>query len=211
MSNETDKKIKLYKNPARQESVIVKQYVPQYQQMGIAPEIINSNPVSSNVLVAREGITNSNNPRTRTPSIRQPYADPVGSKLGNSSVPNVGNSLEHTWVGVDGDIIDDISEIDSNHLMIDNNDIVDIETETKPDSDNLVEKDISNDIFNLPEDSYILLVNGEVFSVASKEKIEELASAFIFGEHELCDGQPIPIDNIIVLKKVKIKTGLFLE
>jgi hypothetical protein len=44
-----------------------------------------------------------------------------------------------------------------------------------------------------------------------KEEIEDQARALVFGEHEMCDGNPVPVDDIVILKRVKVKVGLFLE
>jgi len=60
-------------------------------------------------------------------------------------------------------------------------------------------------------DQYILIYNNKIVSSDTKENIQELASKLVFGEHELCNGKPIAVENIIVLKKVKINIGLFLE
>ena len=63
----------------------------------------------------------------------------------------------------------------------------------------------------IQDDSYILFVNGTIIAVDVMEKIQSIASSLIFGEHPLCDGCAIPIEDIVVLKKIKLKVGLFLE
>lgn len=222
-------KVKIYKNSARNEdnqTSTIRQYVPQYQIMGIEPEEMKSTTVPGNVLIARiPSKYHEDNPRLRRPSIRQPYADIV-TNPDVGSVPNVGNSMEHTWAGVDQDIIDDIScdnVILEDGQFIDNNDIVeplqninDSKQEdhsflTKEELQVILKQEMPSNLSSLEDESYILMVNGVIISISSKDDIEEQTSSFVFGEHELCDGHPVPIENIIVLKKVKIKTGLFLE
>ena len=54
------------------------------------------------------------NPRAKRPLIRpQPYAEAVPSPVGRGRglLPNVGNNLEQTWSGVDGEIVDDLQLI----------------------------------------------------------------------------------------------------
>lgn len=195
-----DDKDKILKNPARQKQDNVQPYVPHYKVMGLEPELIKHTLPQSTVLITKGGVTQNNNPRTRQPSVRQPYAEiPDSQPLGNSPIPNVGNNLEQTWSSLDGEIVDDISEQDQQQY--DNQ-----STDSTLSSD---DKDL--DLSSLKDDSYILLVNGSVISIGTLEEIQDFTSALVFGEHELCNGNPVPLENIIVLKKVKIKTGLFFE
>jgi hypothetical protein len=64
---------------------------------------------------------------------------------------------------------------------------------------------------DLADDAYLLIVTGVPVCSGPKEEIEEQSRLLVFGEHEMCDGQPIPIDDILIVKRVKIKVGLFLE
>jgi len=66
-------------------------------------------------------------------------------------------------------------------------------------------------VADLADDSFLLIVSGVSLCSGPKEEIEDQARALVFGEHEMCDGNPIPIDDIIILKRVKVKVGLFLE
>jgi hypothetical protein len=223
-------KIKLYKNAARRSddnTPVRQEYVPQYKIRGVTPEQIESRTFPGKVLLA-EGNSSDDNPRIRIPSIRQPYAEVAESSniLGNDPIPNVGNNMEQTWLYVDNDMVDDISgedvdKLDKNAPIIDNNDIVSVPgTQEMPldyEKSFMTEQDLqsvmndSSDLSNLKDDSYILIVCGNIISIGEMDNIQETASSLVFGEHQLCDGEPVPIEDIVVLKKVKLKVGLFLE
>lgn len=64
---------------------------------------------------------------------------------------------------------------------------------------------------DLDDDAYLLIVSGVPVCSGPKAEIEDQARALVFGEHEMCDGNPVPVDDIIILKRVKVKVGLFLE
>ena len=157
-------------------------------------------------------------------------------------MPNVGNNAEQTWSGVDG-IVDDISGIDPNEPMIDNNEYVsdvalglssgEVFIRANGSSQQQVNipaqqvqrpimaaqpaQELPNDQFlpsilqQLDEDDYLLLVNGECSCSGPSEYVQEQARLLVFGEHESCNGEPIPVSNIVVLKRVAIKVGLFLS
>jgi hypothetical protein len=63
----------------------------------------------------------------------------------------------------------------------------------------------------LQEDDYLLLVDGTAICSGPMDEVQEQARGLVFGEHPLCDGEPIPVDDIVVIKRVKLKVGLFLE
>ncbi len=270
MANDTDGKVKIYKNPGRNMNADYKPYVPQYQVEGVEPKYHGA-VAPGNFTVARPAALPLDNPRAKRSAIRQPYADVTESPIGRGRgpVPNVGNNMEHTWSSVDGDIVDDLSNdegvefVDPNQTMIDNNDFVtpqalgsvelvehtpsngavfgfhrnginasDIPSPFVPQSvqfempeEDTTEKPGSAFEFNaeardgdllfivadLADETFLLIIDGTPLCSGPKEEIEEQARALVFGEHELCDGNPIPIDDIIILKRVKVKVGLFLE
>lgn len=231
MSNE---KIKLYRNALRKTdngNVVRHPYLPQYKALGLTPENCEMKSLPETVLVSKM-ITPDDNPRTRRVSIRQPYAEAVettASTLGNSPIPNVGNSMEQSWSYIDNEMIDDLSgevigTLDENAQMIDNNDsvsipnspiiespIIEAEKGFMTENDLKQELNNTNDLSSLEDNSYILIVNDNIISIGSMEHIQDQANLLIFGEHDLCDGTPIPAEDIIILKKIKIKIGLFLE
>ena len=64
---------------------------------------------------------------------------------------------------------------------------------------------------NLQENSYILLVNNEPVFSGLIDEVQTLTKSLVFGEHEWCQGEPIPIEQIIVLKRVQVRIGLFVD
>ena len=230
----SDGKIKIYKNKERGKAEVRKtSYVPQYQLMGVEPEEVKS-AVAAGLRVSVQQPQTNDNPRTRRVGIRQPYAEPLPSPVGRNKgpVPNVGNNMEHMWSSVDGEIIDDLSDfpdLDPSQPMIDNNDFISDEAlglppEELPSMDEVKaptpkkfvtskpeEDDTISVLTDLAEGDYLLMVNGVSVCSGAHEAIQEQAKLLVFGEHDLCDGNPIPVDDIIVIKRVPIKIGLFLE
>jgi len=209
MSNSITEKI--YRNPARKEKeeVTIGQYVPQYQLLSIKPKEYVSTCVPGNVLVAKNNV--NDNSKTRS----------------NGSLPNVGNNIDHNWCTIDGDIIDNISDqvINNNTEMIDNNDFIDIDKlnnnksvfldQNNKSDEELKKVEQTNNqnkskLSSLKDNSYILLVKDNIVYIGSLEKVQEKTRAFIFDE-QLYDGYSVSIEDILILKKVKIKIGLFLE
>src|ERR1700677_176037 len=124
MSNE---KIKIYKNRERVIAEQYKPYVPQYIIEGVEPQEYKSAVLPSHTKIVDK--PQEDNPRARKVGVRQPYAESVPSPIGRGKgpIPNVGNNVEHTWSGMDGDIVDDVSGqelLDPTHTMVDNNDYV---------------------------------------------------------------------------------------
>ena len=231
MSND---KVKVYKNPARSknnEGVVRQPYVPQYQVLGLDPKEHESRTLPANVLITR-GSSSDDNPRIRRPSVRLPYAEVADTflSIGNDPIPNVGNNIEQTWSAIDGEIIDDISgEVVPAPIseLIDNNDYVsmgEIQDNEKVVSDDnrpfitkdvevieAVEGDVDDSLLNVPDDQYILILKGKIVHIGSKKEVENLVSAMVFGELPAPNNESVPVEDIIVLKKIKIKVGLFLE
>lgn len=223
-------KIKFYKNPDRNRNAVVhKPYVPQYQVMGVEP----IGTKSSNPVIQHLNNGPQDNPRLPRPAIRQqPYAEVVDSPIGRGRgpLPNVGNNMEQTWSSVDGEIVDDITDkLNPNHPMVDNNDIVSanalgLTEEVEEDipssnegflNENVLQNALQEDfltkvIKQLEEDEYCILVEGNPICSGPYEYIEEQTRALVFGEHELYSGNPVSSDDIIVIKRAKIKVGVFL-
>lgn len=219
--------VKFYKNPYRNSSSSNEEksepYVPNYKIMGIDEELLASNLENSSdfVKLQNQQEDDGSNPRLRKLSIRQETNEPNRQNIGG--LVNVGNNMDYTWSGVDGEIFDDISSVvlDSNKEMIDNNDFVEvsdsIEKTTDTNKTNSFKEKLTEEFrqksssFNLlNEEDYILMIDDTVIAVGSVNDIEEQANLLVFGDHEICDGNPIPAENILVLKRVKINIGLFL-
>ena len=217
----TGEKVKLYKNAAREadnKATVSNACVPEYKNRGIIPEKVDGRNFPGMQVLAG-GNPPDANPRTRSLCAEVPYAEAAeieGAVIGNDPIPNVGNNMEQTWMYVDGNMLDDISDVIIDKIndetpMIDNNDIVTV-LEDKPFMTEKDLQDLKDDEFsNIKDDSYILIVNGSILSIGEKNEIQEIASSLIFGEHPLCEGIAIPVEDIVVLKKVNIKVGLFLE
>lgn len=167
-----------------------------------------------------------------------PTPSPVGR--GRGPVPNIGNNLEHTWSSVDGEIIeeeliDDVSNQFEDQQMIDNNDFVsdralntdmhgsidlsmgrnqsfmteqELKNALSQDSHSAIETSLSGS--NISENDLILMVKDSVFAIGDKEKIELIVKDLIFGEHPVCNGIPVSADDMLVLRSVPIKVGVFL-
>lgn len=132
-------------------------------------------------------------------------------------------------------------ELDPSHPLVDNNDFVsdealglppDAATEVEPVEDvsvpeveiqektflsgNELQEALNSEllqkiIHDLEEDSYLLIVNGDVICSGPLDYIQENTRALVFGEHELTHGNPVSVDDIVVIKRVKLKVGVFLE
>ena len=243
-------KVKVYKNPERNKPAVHKPYIPQYQSLGIEPSEYKS-PLAPGFKIQPPSPGSTDNPRTQRPNIRQqPYAEAVPSPIGRGRgpIPNVGNNMEQTWSGVDGEIVDDISEqLNPNQKMIDNNEFVSanalglVEEEYVEDNEKteigtesinqlrnatfnieksfltenvlqnaLEEEYLSKLIKQLDEDEYCILVEGSAVCSGPADYIQEQTRALVFGEHELYNGNPVSVDDILVIKRVKIKVGVFL-
>lgn len=230
-----DKKVKIIKNLERNDTVTYKPYVPQYKVHGIIPGEHHSGSgvvFSNRMQIATPTPLPLDNPRVKRPLIRQ-EATTINSpsiKI-TGSVPNIGNNMDHAWSSIDGEIIDDLSgEIDSNHIMIDNNEFVSNQAlgfQNGATVDDLIKKqevksftlegELQNDdnlssiLSSLEEESYLLIVSGVPVCSGPMEEIQDQARSLVFGEHEMCDGNPISIDEIFIVKRIKVKIGLFLE
>lgn len=200
-------KIKVYKNPARNRPEAHKNYVPQHQLLGVEPTAYKSPMLPSNTIAVQQNVDNARSPR---PLIRQPYAETITSPIGRGKgpLPNVGNNVEQTWSSVDGEIIDDISGVDFDPPIKSN----DAPFLTQSVLEGAVKNgDLLESIKELEEDLYLLIVHDNHICAGPLQYIEEQTTLLVFGEHELYAGIPISTDDIIILKKVKLKVGVFLS
>jgi hypothetical protein len=229
----TDKAIKIYRNPERHVPDKVKPYTPQYVIEGKDPVPYQKAKISGNAIVmAKPNPLPIDNPRARRVPLQQPYAVPAHSPIGNSGLPNVGNNMEQTWSSVDG-MVDDLSEIDLNQPLIDNNETVSAQAlgyQSGFTADNLqtpamqgqvvIEQatpvlssgeDLFPVLHDLEDNSFLLIVSGVPICSGPQTEIEDQAKALVFGEHEMCGGSPIPVEDLLIVKRVKVKVGLFFD
>jgi len=187
--------IKIYKNKLRNIKDNYQPPVPQYQELNIEPMEYKSGIVPPNTpMIKSQDVAN----RNRQFSIREDNVSQV-------VLPNINKVPQQTWSSLDGEIIDDV--FDQSHKMIDNNFYIEEVDPTKEDNDQSFIS-IVNDLKN---DHYLLFLYGEAICSGPVEEIETEARALIFGEHVLCNGEPISEENIVVLKKIQIKVGVFLQ
>lgn len=219
---------KIYKDPARLTKVPYKPYVPAYQVHGFTPtEISTSSIDDAKVEITKQNIVTSfSNPRVRPAPVLQkmiPFADisPMASPIGNSPIPNTGNNMENSWVSVDGDEFDDVfieedqdlhkAQLDPNHPMIDNNIDDEINYINIPNQITLPIENNSNNSLDIGENECVLIIAGSIIKIGSLEIVQEEVRKLVFGEHELNKENNINLDDIIVLKRIKIKIGVFLD
>jgi hypothetical protein len=69
---------------------------------------------------------------------------------------------------------------------------------------------LSTVVQQLDDEDYIILVNGSPICSGSLDYIQEQTKSLVFGEHEIYHGNPVSVDDIVVLKRIKIKVGVFL-
>ena len=214
-----------FKNPARtSEAPKFKPYVPQYKVRGLHPEHIASATVPETLnrvqAMKRPMPRSMENPRIRpAPSISNnvPYAELPADFMSSGSLPNVGNNMENTW-GPNDEVFDvdqDLVQTVPSHLLIDNNQFDDKNYANIPDM--LEAPPTERDITVYEEEKtsmdgdYILVVKDEIIASGSLAEIESEVKQLVFGEHPLCLQNEIVTEDIVVLKKMKIKVGVFLE
>ncbi len=218
-----------FKNPAREQvTPKFKPYVPQYVVRGVEPEqrqIASATVPEAYAKTMRQPTPRSmTNPRLRPPpsvSKNVPYAElPPNEVISAGGLPNVGNNMETSW-GPNEEFYDmdqtSVSSIPA-HMLIDNNQHDDANYADIPEMVEAppTERDLTvyDDDESEEEEStgdYILVVKDNIVSsFNSLKEIEEEVKALVFGEHPLCATNEIANDDIVVLKKMKIKVGVFL-
>lgn len=210
-------KIKFYKNPARNIQDNSENYIPQYKTRGVVPETVNRSVGINQSSNNTAQVKNVDNPRLRSNMVIQPYGSVVQSPIGQGQLPNVGNNMEHTWSSTE--IIDDLN-LDPNQEMIDNNEYVTdtalgIKTETFQTKQTPKQVESESNIFgiinNAEDNECILFVKGAPICSGIISLIQDQVALLIYGEHPEFKDQSILVDDIVVLKKVPIKVGVFLE
>jgi hypothetical protein len=212
-------KIKFYKNPDRVEHEAPLETVLQYEKFGVKPVPV-SGAISGNAIIIKP-----EKPPTQKSAVPQPaYAEVAESlpiKLGH--LPNIGVT-DNGWSSLNPDFMEDeiIEDFDPNKI-IDNNDYVEIPSlsdagerllqSTKSIENKTVDTiDLLDTLYNLEQSQYILIVDGVPICSGPLNEIQEEATLFVFGDHELCKGTgPVPLENIMIFKKAKVKVGLFFE
>ena len=232
-------KVKYYRDPKRAQEVPYTPYVPQYKIRGIEPMHTPpaAVPIKHQTPQQRQGsltthVVSTRQPKARpTPTVRSnvPYATVPDELLPIGVMPNTGNNIETSWASVDSDVIDDLNDegiqLDPNHPMIDNNNddpvnYRNIPTQiSAPQQTQLIEdmdEDLevvepSQNLLDISNGEYVLVVGGTILSIGKLETVESEVRKLVFGDHDLCKTHNITQDDIIVLRRVKIKVGVFIE
>lgn len=228
-------KVKLYTNPARGQTKPVAPYVPVYKSLGIVPEKAGTTqniPTRMPVAPQRQQQSEAlENPRMRSgrPNNVAFSEAPPPKTIESGRFPNTGNNMESAWISIDGEDFNDVIiedgnlnrvKLDPNQQMVDNNfddekNYQNIPRQMKPPpvQEYTVEasdvESVSN--FDIADDEYVLVVFDSIVNIGAMEVIQEEVSRLLFGDHELNQNNSITQENIIVLKRVKIKVGVFLE
>jgi hypothetical protein len=64
--------------------------------------------------------------------------------------------------------------------------------------------------YKFSDDEVILMIKNVVFAIGDMTIIEKTVRELIFGEHPMCAGTPILVEDLLVFKNVPIKIGVFL-
>lgn len=242
---------KYFKNPERGKTTPFQSYVPRYQLMGITPTPAATGEIAVHKSFAETELSNRNIPfaarvlpKAADPKLiagkdilrrsnNVPYAEAVemtSNIVRSVPLPNVGNNIENTWSGMDDMVMDEegeFTEVDANHLMIDNNfddekNYVGIPQTIKGapklqiQMDQMIHEEDTVTVFdaaqlNVAYNEYVLAVKGEIISTGLLDQIQEEVRELVFGEHSVSEGNIVSTDDIIVLKRIKIKVGVFIE
>lgn len=173
---------KIIKNPARSNGAAeYKNYTPQYRILGLKAEEVNFSP-RENILLATDKNINEDNGRFKKDMFSIENKSESGDVQENFSIPNVGNNVEQLWTQTDEEDLDNL-EIKLNKNV------------------------------NLSEDNtkYILVAKDEIIFIGNKVEVEQEIKKIFYEEHDLCKSKNITIDDLVILKKIKIKVGVFLE
>jgi hypothetical protein len=145
-------------------------------------------------------------------------------KMDKKQVPVIKSSKKdeiNNFSAVDGKMYDEEGneiKVEPGHI-IDNNDYVfPPNVKLNPPSTQRETEEIMFEENNQPTilgqprvGQYILLVNGKIVDTGSLEQIESVARAILYGENEGFSNQEVRVDDIVVLKRVGINVGIFID
>lgn len=173
--------------------------------------------------------------------VNVPFATSADVLPKAATIPNVGNNMENSWTAVDNfdeyvetsSFEDESVVIDPNNPLIDNN--FEDEENWKPipkvlrkapeavdmsdlDSDDEFEEvqdtydtQAQSPMHSINDDDYVIIIDGQIIRIGKLVVVQDEVRDLIFGDHELNKIKNITEDDIVVLKRVKIKVGVFLE
>ena len=73
------------------------------------------------------------------------------------------------------------------------------------------ESELPQKALSLKEDKYILLAKEEILLIGNLSSIEDMISKIFYKEHPTEKYNKISVEDLVVLKKMKIKIGIFVE
>jgi hypothetical protein len=221
-----NKNTKLIKNPERGKTAPFKPYVPQYQLRGITPtpppEEMGTEASPGKKLPFGTYFLPKAQTKKSYPILKNlPYAE-IGATPFNAPLPNVGNNNEVVWAGMDAVSLDeDGNPIDMEELgdqkMIDNNweqeefrpPLQILEEENDEGAETMTVSDTSQ--LNVGYDEFVLVVRGEIVSTGAFDGMQREVRALVLGGHPATAGEPVEVDEIVLLKRVPVKVGVFID
>jgi hypothetical protein len=168
---------KIIKNPARNsntdDTAEHQKYVPQYRILGVSPESVNFSNREEPLSLDEGSVVDF---KLKTAPIETDPTEINSEDISdNFSIPNIGNSMDHTWT-------------------------------------NSAQEENKKDPISLKSDEkYILLAKEEILLVGSLMAVEEEVRKIFYKEHQIKKYNKISVEDLVVLKKMKIKIGIFVE
>jgi hypothetical protein len=149
------------------------------------------------------------NPNRSLP--RQTQNEPEYVRLKKEPTPMVSS--------IDSMVIDDNGDVAKlpNNQFIDNNDYVDIDYGNVLPSNLLKDKTTISQTQHMEEElspqvgDYILMVFGKIVISGSLKDIENRVRKIMYGDDDSFTGAPIKTDDIVILKRLAIKIGIFID
>jgi len=156
----------------------------------------------------RQGINVQAAPKTPQPVVKPLSEDLVSPYLGQMD----------SYMGLDGDGLDDNGNVipfDNGHV-IDNNDFVNLGYDSTPRRNVDVppvaaEAPVDNAAAAPQVGDYILMVMGKLVTSGDIEKIQAKVKNIMYGDDPAFSSLEISMDDIVVLKRVNVKVGIFVD
>lgn len=147
------------------------------------------------------------NPR-RIPYVQKPY-EPEYVRHGITPLKApVGRIIptpdQDTILGMDTESIDSDGKLENAH-MIDNNDYVNFDFEVP------VQKKTGQEILSPKIGDFLLLISGKAVMSGTFSEIENRVKLIMYNEDPSFSGEKLSINDMVVLKRVNVKAGIFID
>lgn len=199
-------------------------YIPEYERLGIKPvsaEFPKRNLDTSNFQESESFITkypNQDNPRTRNLDTTITNKEPLIG-IGKSKALNIGNNMDGSFIqddiGLDNTYIDNNDQYSESAFSSELNnefyDDISLNKKTNKEQLNSQENIKSNKSLFDFEGKYVVILYNKIIANGNLKEVESIVKELVFEEHPLSSKYEINIDDIIVLKRVNIKVGVFIE